>query len=355
MQVKKFNFILRLKRGALICGVAILATFFFIHLKVYFFPPLPSQIEPLLLYSNQLSHSLKAVTIQAIEKSKRQLILHSFSLTDPSVIGLLLQKKTTLKLLEIKTDLKPIPQFYSMLEKELSWKRQPSLGLMHEKILLIDEDICFLGTANMTTESLTMHDNIMVGFKDEKLSKFFQDYALSNYPKNHKHLQSHLFDINRQNLKVWLLPCRGNKATQDLIEEIEKSKKSLLISMFTLTHPQILQAIASAKDRGVRVKIYLDKSSFEGASKKAALWLISQGVEVHTSIGLQLLHHKMALIDDTTLILGSANWTLSAFKKNRDFYFVLNPLTPLQSHQLKKIFQHISKHAKKAKFESITF
>lgn len=345
MQVKKFSISKAIRFGICFFGVAILATFFFTHSLSYFWPLLPRQDKPVILYSNQLSHSLKTVTLKAIESAQSSLLLHSFSLTDKTLLGLLIQKRKELSFFSIKTDLKPAPSFFPQLGPDLNWSRLPCSGLMHEKILVIDKKLCFLGTANMTTESLTMHDNVLIGIQSEKLAEFLHRFFEKKILKTEK---SETFYINHQKLDLWMLPCKKEAALHDLIQKLSQSKKSIYVSMFTLTHNDVLQSLISAKNRGVSVNIFVDKSSSQGASKKAVEYLLSQGVKVYTSIGLQLLHHKMALIDDTILILGSANWTKSAFTKNKDFFLYLEPLTAEQRGSIKKIFQHIKKHAKRA-------
>ena len=37
-------------------------------------------------------------------------------------------------------------------------------GLMHHKIMILDEEVVFLGSTNMTVSSLRMHDNLVIGF-----------------------------------------------------------------------------------------------------------------------------------------------------------------------------------------------
>ena len=117
--------------------------------------------------------------------------------------------------------------------------------------------------------------------------------------------------------------------------------------MFTLTHQELLNAIISAHQRGVKVKVFLDSTSAKGASLKASMELTAANIPLYLSEGLQLLHHKMMLIDNECFVLGSANWTKAAFKKNHDFYLVLSPLHLNQIKVIHSIFQKIALEAKK--------
>ena len=54
----------------------------------------------------------------------------------------------------------------------------------------------------------------------------------------------------------------------------------------------------------------------------------------------------MAIIDDTTLIMGSANWTKAAFTQNSENITFLYPLTDEQQIKLKAFWQTTLKEAK---------
>ena len=75
---------------------------------------------------------------------------------------------------------------------------------MHEKILVIDGKTTYLGTANLSYESLNRHDNMIVGFYSEELSSHIIDHyqnRLNKVKTTHKS-----FNINNQEIDLWFLP-----------------------------------------------------------------------------------------------------------------------------------------------------
>ena len=56
---------------------------------------------------------------------------------------------------------------------------------------------------------------------------------------------------------------------------------------------------------------------------------------------LQLLHHKFILIDDQTLLVGSANWTKAAFYKNSDCFLILHNLTDDQKTFMNRLWTRL--------------
>jgi hypothetical protein len=78
-----------------------------------------------------------------------------------------------------------------------------------------------------------------------------------------------------------------------------------------------------AKERGVRVEATLN-GSFDPAQPfrsepngEAAAFLRAGGVEVFASSG-PLLHAKILVVDERTVLLGSTNWTSAAFNNNAE-------------------------------------
>ncbi len=327
--------------------VVILTTFFISGLHSIFFIELPSSKKPLIFYSNQTHTSLKSVFLKACKECKRSLIIHTFALTDLQTLKRLKSLAKDGIYLKILSDQRNLPHFYSDLKNTLKWQSIKTSGLMHQKVLLVDDSLSFLGTANMTYESMKMHDNVVIGIFSEQLNTYLKDYTEKIPLKRaKKNTQPQLFSINNQTLELWMLPFKGTKPLERLLELIEQATRSIDISIFTLTHPKILSSLKNASDRGVKVCVYLDKTSSQGASSKALEYLKNSSIEVKISQGIQLLHHKMMMIDGKYFILGSANWTKSAFEKNHDFFLVLAPLSPYEKKQILSIFKAIKKESK---------
>ncbi|MFC1582777.1 phospholipase D-like domain-containing protein [Planctomycetota bacterium] len=91
---------------------------------------------------------------------------------------------------------------------------------------------------------------------------------------------------------------------------------------------QILEALIKAHQRGVKVRIILDRNvsrapgadpdELEERSIRAAAYLKKNKVPVFFDDHQTLTHCKLIIFDGNTVILGSANWTFSGLKKNNE-------------------------------------
>jgi len=211
-------------------------------------------------------------------------------------------------------------------------------GLMHQKILILDRDLVFIGSANMTESSLRMHDNLVVGMRNQKMAQFL----LERIPSSSGYLRTM---VGGQDVELWLLPDPRGVALSDLRRMLRKASRSIKIALFTITHPSLCEEVIAAQEKGIDVTLVVDLHSGLGASSKAVEQLRQKGVKVLYSQGVQLLHHKFVWIDEEILICGSANWTKAAFKKNSDCILALHHLTPGQKGFMRCLWHRIESEA----------
>lgn len=298
-------------------------------------PHQPKSNEPPKLYSNQAQQDLKLTLIDAIRKAHQSIHLVMFGLSDPAILHALSIKKIPSV---VYYDPNGSPNLtHSLPSAELHPVR--GYGLMHQKILVLDEETVFIGSANMTTASLSMHDNLVIGLKSQKLAKFLIDKT----PNGPGYIRTM---VGGQNIEMWLLPDPRGHALQDLRKKIRSAHKSLKIALFTFTHPALVDEVIAAYKRGVHVTLVIDMHSGLGASNKAIERLKSSGIRVLMSQGVQLLHHKFIVIDDQTLLTGSANWTKAAFYKNSDCFICLHHLNDDQKKFMGRLWTRIESEAK---------
>jgi phosphatidylserine/phosphatidylglycerophosphate/cardiolipin synthase-like enzyme len=213
-------------------------------------------------------------------------------------------------------------------------------GLLHQKILVIDSQLSFLGSANFTRTSLLMHNNLIISIYNPDLALFLSQ----NTPFYSAHKK---FSLPNQSLHIYLLPDSDKQALTHLKKLLLSAKKNITLCMFTLTHPDLVQELVNAKKRNLKVSIYIDKKSALGSSKKTLGFLEQHNIPILTPKGPELFHHKFAIIDHNTLVLGSTNWTKNAFSKNNDCFLILTPLLKDQKKFLKNLTHIIKKQSEK--------
>jgi len=154
-----------------------------------------------------------------------------------------------------------------------------------------------------------------------------------------------VFPILEENFEFYTLPSK--EALERLLTLIDGAKKTIHIAMFTFTHQEVLGALKRAQARGVKVLVVLDYLSHKGASKKLAAMLKEASIPVSHNRGMQLMHHKFGFFDNELLIMGSTNWTKSAFEKNQDCLLILPKLKKTDQKFMKKLWRNLWWESKK--------
>ena len=113
-------------------------------------------------------------------------------------------------------------------------------------------------------------------------------------------------------------------------QEIDRAQLSIDIAAYVLSDPRIIEALTDAAERGVLIRLYLDKSQFaeHGPTRGGlveALLAHSNVVARVKGEGL-LMHLKAYALDGVALRTGSGNFTRSGLaSQDNDAIFITDP------------------------------
>jgi phosphatidylserine/phosphatidylglycerophosphate/cardiolipin synthase-like enzyme len=298
---------------------------------------LPEQAVPIRLYSNQAHDDLKRTYTQAILGAKECIYLSIYSLTDDGIISALKQRAEDGVKVLIVADAVATQDAQSKLGDKVELVQRRQKGLMHNKLLAIDHEMSWIGSANLTRDSLTLHANIVIGIASPSIAKAIEDKTISLATKGRK-IEPLMISTPQQSLELCFLQD-DPKALHKVLTQLRGAQKSIKVAMFTFTHPALIDALIEAHKRGIDVDVVIDNDSARKTSSLAYKRFVHEKVPVAISRRAGLLHEKMAIIDDKTLIMGSANWTRAAFTQNSENIVILQDLTPEQQSKLATFWQ----------------
>src|SRR2546425_8838669 len=137
---------------------------------------------------------------------------------------------------------------------------------------------------------------------------------------------------------VYFSPKGG--ATEAVVRELTAVKTQVLIQAYSFTSAPIAKALVEAHKRGVKILAVLDKSN-ETAQYSAATFLANAGIQPLIDAEHAIAHSKVMVIDSTTIITGSFNFTKAAEEKNAENMLVIKDVPELvQAYEA-----HIRLHA----------
>lgn len=320
---------------------ALLMYFFYFVFEQINETQLPTSDFPAQLYSNQTQDDLRSIFSKAMDEAKKSITLVIYGLSDPKIISTLRQKAEAGIDVMVVYDHEASKFAGKKLGERVKVIKRESKGLMHQKILIIDNIQTWIGSANMTAESLKMHGNLVLALHSPHVAEL----ALAKVKQMASKVQDVVFLhqsflLGNQKMELWYLPD-DHSAVDRLLKIINEAKKTIRIAMFTWSREDLAQAVIAAHKRGVDVQVVLDQYCGKGASARVAKMLAHAHIPVFFNKGNALLHHKMLYVDSKLLVNGSANWTKAAFTKNDDCFIVLHDLTEEQKGKMEKLWKVI--------------
>ena len=130
-------------------------------------------------------------------------------------------------------------------------------------------------------------------------------------------------------IEVFFSPNGG--ARDAILKELENAKKEINVAMYILTDRELSNALISAREKGVKVKVLLDGKSAVEIRYSKHHFLSERNVDVRLDNTRKtygdkyegIMHHKFAIVDNKALITGSYNWTHSAEKLNGENLLII--------------------------------
>jgi len=136
------------------------------------------------------------------------------------------------------------------------------------------------------------------------------------------------------------LSVEPDEGVQPVLKFLDGARRTLDVAMYLLSDRQILTALEAAQRRGVKVRVMLEEHPYGTGPGNTAQFsrLKSAGVAVAWSpASFTLSHDKYAVADATAALLGTPNWTVSAFTSNREY--LVEDTNPDDVKQLVALFE----------------
>jgi phosphatidylserine/phosphatidylglycerophosphate/cardiolipin synthase-like enzyme len=111
-------------------------------------------------------------------------------------------------------------------------------------------------------------------------------------------------------------------ATALVVKTLNGAKETICLAAYSFTSKPVAEALIAAYERGVDVRVVLDKSQ-ETARKSLYGLLLDAEVPTRINRRYAIMHNKFVVVDDSTLQLGSFNYTKAAEEKNAENVLVI--------------------------------
>lgn len=267
--------------------------------------------------------------IPLIDSAKKTIDGAFYDIGDPEVVNAFIRahkRGVKVRLITDDANLKdkddptlPRQSIITLKEAGVTVKDDKRSQLMHHKFMVVDNTTVWTGSWNLTTSSMFQHNNNCLMIRSEKLAENFNAEFKRMYednmfgPNSHNMPYSEVI-VSNSSIKTYFSP--GGGTTQAIINELQKATKSIKFMAFSMTDKDISLVLQDKKKQGLKVEGVFDNCLIPQYS---IYWDLRKSNILSLRDGNQaLMHHKVMIIDDQTVITGSFNFSKSADQQNNE-------------------------------------
>lgn len=187
----------------------------------------------------------------------------------------------------------------------------------HKKLIALDGEVAYIGGINFSDHNFAWHD-LMLRVEDAELARFLEDDFEATWGGVHREAVRRL-----AGLELHILSGRSNERQfEPVLGLIAGAQRSIFIECPYLA-PPFSDALGEAARRGVEVvivtaeknnwKLYHDHIHWKASSAPINLRLYPE----------RMTHMKAMLVDDRSLVVGSANFDLWSYRFQQEYLCVI--------------------------------
>jgi len=191
----------------------------------------------------------------------------------------------------------------------------------HRKLLIIDDIISYIGSANITGYSLTWRESVLK--LNGEISKIFKSIFLDDYKLSKKYFPNKRYytkPIKFEDFSI-IRDVPGNivqKTRRFFLNQIKNAEEEIIIETpYFLPGSIIRKQLINASNRGVKITIitpkHSDLSVFDTLRNKYLGLLFKNNIDIYLYQPYNL-HAKVFLVDGKTFCIGSSNFDYRSFR-----------------------------------------
>ncbi len=201
-------------------------------------------------------------------------------------------------------------------------------AFMHNKFLILDHQVVWTGSANLTVNDVYRNNNNMLRIVEPSLAanytaKMDDLMAGTGGTAGDSVVVNPTIEFDDASLTTLFAP--DDPITDAIVAHLNAAQQRVEVLAFAYTSDPIAEAMIGAKQRGVAVRVVMESRNSKGTGSEFEP-LQNAGIDVHTDGNCYIMHNKTIIIDGQTVITGSFNFTRSAEKQNDENLVVVRDI-----------------------------
>jgi len=138
-------------------------------------------------------------------------------------------------------------------------------------------------------------------------------------------------------MEAYFSPRDG--VTEAIVKELTSAQSEILVQAYSFTSKPIAEALVDAKKRGIKIEVVLDRSQ-KSQAYSSADFIAHAGIPTYVDSAHAIAHNKIMIIDRSTVITGSFNFTRAAEENNAENILIIKGNKALVERYVQNFNEH---------------
>ena len=199
-------------------------------------------------------------------------------------------------------------------------------GLMHNKFIIVDGRIVWTGSWNLTVNGSYRNNNNALVLDDSRAARAYQDEFEEMFLRGEfgpRSSDDGVVSFRRGDGEVSIIFASEADELSALIEEIARAESAIRFMVFVFSLDELAEAmLQQTTDPAITIQgIFEKRNSTASWSQLPALHCA--GAAIRQDGNRYILHHKVIILDEDTVITGSFNYSGSAANRNDENIIII--------------------------------
>ncbi len=291
--------------------------------EIYFTDPSSDQ-------ARQKSGGVDTVLVTAIDSARLSVDAAIYSLTLKNVSNALLRayRRGVQVRIVMESDNMDTSLPQRLKESGIPMLGDRREGLMHNKFIVLDRSEVWTGSMNFTDNGVYEDNNNLIRIQSSQVAEDYRQEFNEMFeqdkfgPEVDRSTPYPNVSLGSTQLEIYFSP--DDHVQNRLVELVRQAKNSIYFMAYSFTSDPLGSAIREQATAGVTVGGVMDADQMKSnaGTEYDAFRIANLDVRLDGNSGL--MHHKVIIIDEQIVVLGSYNFTASAETKNDENLIVIH-------------------------------
>ncbi len=200
-------------------------------------------------------------------------------------------------------------------------------ALMHHKFFIFDRVNIWAGSMNITRNGIYNNNNHALYIRSPQLAANYQNEFNEMFldrsftrRSDARPVVNRVVTIDNTRIETYFSPEDGRAIEARLVRLMGEADNSIRVMAFSFTLDSVGDAIIDRVNDGINVQGVFE---VRGSLRGQMLPLACAGAQMRQDGNPNTMHHKVFIIDDDTVVLGSFNFSASARDNNNENLLVI--------------------------------